>query len=142
MEKIMLDLTSVSNKTNIEGACRSQILADIMEFLESRYEGVRRISATEMTFPIAITELEGFTVDVGAIVGVKIPKFYDVPRKDGKFTPAYSCLNSIYEWEMDPATIRKKKREAEWLEIAKEHTIPAEEVVYDFREIDPDYEEN
>lgn len=141
MEKIMLDLTSVQNKTDIEGACRSQILADIMEFLQSRYEGVRRISATEMTFPIATTTLEGFTVDVGAIVGVKIPKFYDVPRKDGKFTPAYSCLGAIYEWESDPATIRKKKREEKWLELAKQSIVPAEEVDYDFREIDPDWEE-
>ena len=141
MDKIFLDLTSVQNKTDIEGACRSQILADIMEFLQSRYEGVRRISATEMTFPIATTTLEGYTVDVGAIVGVKIPKFYDVPRKDGKFTPAYSCLNAIYEWESDPATIRKKKREEKWLELAKQSVVPAEPIEYDMHEIDPDWEE-
>ncbi len=138
MAKIMLDLTELESKTAIEYAARSFLLKELGAFLESKYEGVRRCGATEFNFPIGIATNEGFTVDVSAIVSVKVPKFYTIVHKDKskKDTPAYNVVRATWEWESDPKTIRKIKREEEGIAYAQEHIIEAEPFEYDFNELE------
>ena len=139
--KTILDLTEAQSRTAVENISRTQVLKDIEEFLFSKYEGVARVSATEFAFPVALAKDEdGFTVDVAALISVKIPKFYDVPHPDSDkpTTKRYEILNQAYLWETDIKSTKKLKKEAEWLKIADEHRVEAEPIEYDFDEIDPD----
>lgn len=138
MSKMIIDLTAAKNRTEVENVVRTKVLRDIEEFLTSRYEGTIRVGATEYAFPAAIADVDGFTVDVAAIVSVKIPKFYDVEHKEKPTTKRYEVINYAYQWASDPKSEKKMKKEEEWAKIAEEHMVESDEVVYDFSEIDPD----
>ena len=140
MSKMIIDLTKAKNKTEVENITRAKILHDIEEFLISKYEGAIRVGATEFAFPAAIADSEGFTVDVAAIVSVKIPKFYDVEHKDTDkpTTKRYEVINYAYQWASDPKSEKKMKKETEWVKMAEENMIESDPIEYDFEEIDED----
>lgn len=141
MEKMILDLTGVDSRTTVENITRTQVLKDLEEFLHTKYEGAIRVGATEFAFPAALAkDADGFTVDVAALISVKIPKFYDVPHQDSNrpTTKRYEILNQAYLWQNDSKCRKKLKKETEWIEIAKEHMVASEPVEYNFDEIDPD----
>ena len=139
MEKKMLDLTSIEGRTAVENIVRTWVLDALERFLTENFEGVARVGATEFAFPAAFTKDEdGFSVDVAAILSVKIPKFYDVKHENKPTTKRYEVLTNYYLWETDSKSEKKKKKESEWIQIAREHEVEAEEVVYDFNELDPD----
>lgn len=136
--KVFLDLTKVEEKTAATNICRAQVMNDIIELLQTKYDGVRRCGATSFTFPIAIGTVDGFTVDINAIVSVKIPKHYDTIYKNSlrEDTPAYDIVREVYEWETDPKTEKKLEKEAKCLEIAKESRVESQGFEYNFDEVD------
>lgn len=139
MEKKMLDLTGVEGKTTVENITRTWILDALEKFLTENFEGVARVGATEFAFPAALAkDNDGFTVDVAAIVSVKIPKFYDVEHKEKPTTKRYEVINYAYQWASDPKSEKKMKKEEEWAKIAEEHMVESEPIEYNFEEVDPD----
>ena len=140
MGKKILDLTSVETKSGVENITRTWVLDALEKFLTENFEGAVRVGATEFAFPASIaSDDEGFSRDVAAIISVKIPKFYDIKHENKPTTKRYEILNNLYLWEMDPKSKKKKQKEKEWLEIAEKSIVPAQEVIYDFNEIDSDW---